>query len=210
MRKDAAMASAETVAKKLIHVVIAGLVLLPAVATAAPPDSGNSASPPERPACEFVMSLNKPFKRIQFMFHISRIRKMNREDAADPAQMYGSIIKVSLNDSSEAEIDDLSVQCLSCHDGVYATGRLIRLKNNIDREPGSIDRVHGGHPIGMDYLKLAGRHPGLRRPDTLPPEVVLVQGKVGCLSCHNPLNQERPHLAATIANSSLCLTCHIK
>ncbi|WP_243688226.1 cytochrome c3 family protein [Geotalea toluenoxydans] len=40
--------------------------------------------------------------------------------------------------------------------------------------------------------------------------MVLVDGRVGCLTCHDPLNRKAPHLVASNDRSNLCLTCHIK
>jgi predicted CXXCH cytochrome family protein len=41
-------------------------------------------------------------------------------------------------------------------------------------------------------------------------KMVFVNGKVGCLTCHNPLNPEKGHLVMSDQKSALCLTCHNK
>jgi predicted CXXCH cytochrome family protein len=40
--------------------------------------------------------------------------------------------------------------------------------------------------------------------------MIFADGKVGCLTCHNPLNPEKGHLVMSDRNSALCLTCHNK
>ncbi|WP_407920198.1 cytochrome c3 family protein [Geobacter pickeringii] len=48
----------------------------------------------------------------------------------------------------------------------------------------------------------------LKRPDHLDGRITLVDGKVGCLSCHNMLSQERSLLTINNNSSQLCLSCH--
>jgi predicted CXXCH cytochrome family protein len=40
--------------------------------------------------------------------------------------------------------------------------------------------------------------------------IVLVDGKVTCVSCHNPYKSTSAKLAKDNTSSRLCLTCHIK
>jgi len=41
-------------------------------------------------------------------------------------------------------------------------------------------------------------------------KMIFVNGKIGCLTCHNPLNAEKGHLVMSDRNSALCTTCHNK
>lgn len=186
---------------KAIFFALSCLALLPS------PAHGSDG---RKATCEFSRSLDKPFNRIQFLHRLSKIRKEASDTLGGPERMYRSVVKVSLSSHEEAEIDELTLQCLNCHDGVYATGHLIRMRNGAARGAGSIDHIHGGHPIGMDYGKLAFRGRNLKRPDQLPPEIVLASGKVGCLSCHNPANPEGHHMTVAMEHSTLCFSCHIK
>lgn len=186
---------------KAIFMAIACLTFLPSLA---------HGSDDRKATCEFSRSLDKPFKRIQFLNRLSKIRKEAADTLGGPERMYRSVVKVSLSSHEEVEIDELTLQCLNCHDGVYTTGHLIRLRNGTARGAGSIDRIHGGHPIGMDYGTLAFRGRNLKRPDQLPPEIILASGKVGCLSCHNPANPEGHHMTVAMEHSTLCFSCHIK
>jgi predicted CXXCH cytochrome family protein len=62
----------------------------------------------------------------------------------------------------------------------------------------------------MDYASYAAFGRGYRPASMLDPKMVLVNGKVGCLTCHNPLNPERNHLVMSDHRSALCLSCHDK
>ena len=117
-------------------------------------------------------------------------------------------------------LDRLSRGCMVCHDGTGARG--VPLK-----AAGSPLQIRGirtvNHPVGMDYAAAAARRPrGLRAPASLPPEVRLVDGKVGCVSCH-PLRPAgmsvwTDRAGCTAARglthgpreTDLCMTCHIK
>jgi predicted CXXCH cytochrome family protein len=91
-----------------------------------------------------------------------------------------------------------SRSCMACHDGSAAkpvpTGW---------RAFGPVT----SHPVGIDYAQAAARHPATYTPASqLPPEVVLVGGKVECTTCHDGAST----LPARVANTSgeLCLACH--
>lgn len=164
--------------------------------------------------CELIRELRKPFKRVQFLHHLMAERTDHRAAPGGPERMYASIVKVSLEGNNIGEMDRFSVQCLQCHDGIHATGRLIRLRDgetgHRNRGASANDPVHGGHPIGMDYASFSLRKKTLIPITQLSDDIVLVKGKVGCLSCHNPLNSEGKHLNVAMNESRLCLSCHIK
>lgn len=86
------------------------------------------------------------------------------------------------------QIDVLVYACVVCHDGVIAA-------------EGS---GPGNHRINVLYLP--GKH--FRRVEDR--RVVFVDGKVTCVSCHNPYASEAARLVKSNAQSSLCLTCHIR
>ena len=143
----------------------------------------------------------------------------------DPTSMYGSIQKASYttqdNDSGSdvnvwgfdskqavapAGLDSFSTECLGCHDGVEAQEVTADIRDN----PFDKNNMHmpkNDHPIGMDYTRYvaSGQH---FKPVWGNSKMVFIGGKVGCLTCHDPLNPERGHLVASNQRSSLCLTCH--
>jgi predicted CXXCH cytochrome family protein len=144
-------------------------------------------------------------------------------------QMYGDIKKASYSEaaSDHAEpalniwgfenkhathtpgIDTLSADCLSCHDGVGATPVTTVLRNDpmrSSRHP----LPSSDHPIGMDYNRYVASREGYKSLFGVSNKMVFVDGKVGCLTCHDPLNPEKGHLVMSDRNSALCLTCHNK
>lgn len=122
----------------------------------------------------------------------------------------------SLNDSTGtttttvAGVDPLSADCLGCHDGVGATAVSAVLRNDpfttVHRPLSASD-----HPIGMDYNRYASaKSTDYKSVFGANSKMIFVDGKVGCLTCHDPLNPEKGHLVMSDARSALCLTCHKK
>ena len=106
------------------------------------------------------------------------------------------------------EVDHLSFDCISCHDGVSASYHDFRYRGDEANRVIGIANVTGSHPIGMHYGSAAYANQGLKRVDELHEDVVLVNGRVGCLSCHNPLNPAKKHLVMSTEQSNLCFGCH--
>lgn len=89
---------------------------------------------------------------------------------------------------SSQNIKELVRECRVCHDGMQGL--------NI----GSLK----DHKI--DVLYIPG--PDFKIIDYTP--VVLVDGRVTCISCHNPYSNDVSRLVISDQNSRLCLTCHRK
>lgn len=168
--------------------------------------------------CTFTLQMDDTSFRQRYKQKVARL--LNREvspNMVSVEEMYGNIRKVSLlaeEDGAEAMsngsgVDPLSGECLGCHDGSGASNKTINLKNDPYRHSGREFGSFGAsdHPIGMDYDRYLARginykpQPGKRR-------MILVNGKVGCLTCHNPLNKEKGHLVMNNDRSALCLACH--
>jgi predicted CXXCH cytochrome family protein len=63
----------------------------------------------------------------------------------------------------------------------------------------------------MDYQSYVAFGRGkFKHISTFNSKMKFVNGKVGCLTCHDPLNPERGHLVMSDVRSALCLTCHNK
>lgn len=138
--------------------------------------------------------------------------------------MYGNITPASYRDESDTKldlwgfetnqkraslsIDPLSTGCLGCHDGAAAVAVTANLRNDPYRRP------HGqsgpDHPIGMEYRAYAGAGRGFKAIFEGSNKMVFVDGKVGCLTCHDPMNPAKGHLVMSDRRSALCLTCHDK
>lgn len=108
-------------------------------------------------------------------------------------------------------IDSLSNGCLSCHDGIMAKSFNVRIKNDPNGRVMSLVDIIGGHPVGMEYENYASVNGKEYRGEVkLSNEMVFADGKVGCLTCHNPLNSSKGHLVMTNERSELCFSCHKK
>jgi predicted CXXCH cytochrome family protein len=113
-------------------------------------------------------------------------------------------------DNQEGGIDSFSKDCLGCHDGLRASDVSVNYRNSSGSS--RTGRYFSGkdHPIGMDYASYAAYGRGYKPVAMLNQKMLLIKGKVGCLTCHNPLNPEKSHLVMSDYRSALCLTCHDK
>jgi predicted CXXCH cytochrome family protein len=65
------------------------------------------------------------------------------------------------------------------------------------------------HPIGMDYAAYSSRDNKNYKPAAaFNSKMTFVNGRVGCTTCHDPLNLDKGHLVMSDTRSALCLTCH--
>jgi predicted CXXCH cytochrome family protein len=99
-------------------------------------------------------------------------------------------------------IDSFSIQCMSCHESLSA-GLNVRVSEDVIRHDGS----QISHPIGMRYEKSA-LYGGYRPVPLLPQEIVLPDGKVSCISCHQGYSDKHGKLVMDNTGSRLCFSCH--
>ena len=107
-------------------------------------------------------------------------------------------------------IDQMSLGCLGCHDGVSAHMVGVEWRNDPYRSGGLVNSFGSDHPIGMDYNKYVNIRKGYKPVFAAGSKMLFVDGKVGCLTCHDPLNSEKGHLVMSDRHSALCTTCHSK
>ena len=108
-----------------------------------------------------------------------------------------------------------SLLCLGCHDGTVATSTI-----------GSAHAILAGvrqgflapdayvlrdHPIGVTYPRNSRKY----RPQSVvlaEGKVRLPEGRIECVSCHDPHNTAGADKMLVMSNkrSKLCLTCHVK
>lgn len=124
-------------------------------------------------------------------------------------------------------IDGVSQQCMSCHNG--SLGSHIQIKD-ATRPMQFSSFGSRAHPVGMQYVNYAAQRPhSFRERATLNPQIQLIDGRVGCLSCHKvkqnkvlatakqnttdaTINTCTPSKTLTVGPryTDLCLSCHIK
>ena len=131
--------------------------------------------------------------------HTSETTSTNwqHQTAIPYAHSYGKLVQTA----DGAPLDRLSAECLSCHDGTVSQFPQIAVKQGIWQH-----EIGESHPIGVDYP----RSGEFTSPESLPKEVRLFDGKIGCLSCHEIYNKENNMLSMNNMKSRLCLTCHKK
>ena len=99
-------------------------------------------------------------------------------------------------------VDELSAQCMSCHDSSLGKGVNIGAGTWLHEQGGS-------HPIGVDYRRAYSKG-GFNPPSLLHKNIRLFKGRVGCGTCHDIYSKERNQLVITNKGSTLCLECHRK
>jgi len=118
--------------------------------------------------------------------------------------------KYIVNDPTN-EIDSMSRNCLSCHDGsvgssvVLNAGKWRHSMNFLEHDDG------GMHSIGMKYrdVALKNKKAMLRPLDSIDKRIRFFDdGKVGCGSCHDPYSTIPKKLIIEDTQSRLCFACH--
>ena len=122
-------------------------------------------------------------------------------DLPDPVRVFMFAGHLDTRGGSIAGIDAFSLRCMVCHtDRGPTTVRTASTSNTLQYDAGS-----NNHSIGAKYTE-ATRYGGYESMATLPDEILLPEGRVGCVSCHVPYSREHgrpPH-----TRNGLCLTCH--
>lgn len=156
-----------------------------------------------KPACDYQSNLDNPDEMAKYlsmkqeMELIAKIRTNNLEKD-------DNIWTMGLTNSTR-QLDDNSRECIACHErkGKHASSDLN------DRNHPGMSAVSATHAIGTDYISATAIRGNLRRAYELPPGMTLVNGRIACITCHNPLNPQRLSLAVDTTKTSLCFACHI-
>ncbi len=115
-------------------------------------------------------------------------------------------------DREKSRVDSVSRGCLGCHDGSLGLNDDVQIRSGSWSHGKSLSRYdpQGSHPIGINYRRALLKRGGLRPVERLNPAIKLIDGKVGCPSCHDPFGTEKRKLAVANNRSQLCLECHDK
>ncbi len=110
-----------------------------------------------------------------------------------------------------SELDPTSKNCISCHDGTFASSVSISTGS---WEHGSNYPGQGlgrKHPIGVDYEMARaghGRKTDLRPMAMVDKRINFYDGRLGCGSCHDPYSYHESALVMSNRRSALCFACH--
>ena len=102
-------------------------------------------------------------------------------------------------------LDRYSIRCMECHadrgDQNHGEDPIVLASNQILRH-GSLN-----HSIGHNYAE-AATFGGYRDIGSLSKKILLPNGMVSCVSCHQAYSKSHGELVTTLARSSLCFECH--
>lgn len=104
---------------------------------------------------------------------------------------------------NKIEIDALSLQCMGCHDNRSDAAGVRVGRSGIMRHSSGA----ANHPIGMPYPAFV-RGGALRPRNMLPKKILLPEGKVSCVSCHQAYKKRHGQLVMSNDGSALCKQCH--
>jgi predicted CXXCH cytochrome family protein len=84
-------------------------------------------------------------------------------------------------------------ECLTCHDGTLGNIHFA---------------TRGDHPVDVSYDGRLGGTTRLRPRFEVSRRLVMPDGQVRCVTCHDGASTERAHVAVSLAGSGLCRACH--
>ena len=117
---------------------------------------------------------------------------------------------MEFNAGQSGRIDALSALCLGCHDGTVGPSAAVKIGSFRHGVRPADSAQELSHPIGINYRGAMTRRGGLHPPENLDRRIKLVNGRVGCASCHDMYSRERKLLAVANERAGLCLACHDK
>jgi predicted CXXCH cytochrome family protein len=177
--------------------------------------------------CLFTLQLKEdPAIKRRYVSMVISATQRNSPNFQSVEEMYADVSKASVeeydgdylpslpkNNPREIgvaqDIDSLSALCLGCHDGLAAHVVTVDVRNNPFKGSNTVSSINMDHPIGMDYNRYVISGKGYK-PIYNNSKMIFANGKVGCLTCHDPFNPEKSHLVMSDQRSALCLTCHKK
>jgi predicted CXXCH cytochrome family protein len=180
--------------------------LLAACLVAAAGTSANSQD------CTLALQLKDPVIRADYETVIAVAQTTNlsvEEMYANVQNVTFTDIPVTMTQSGNRLLDPISMECITCHDGTTAISVNYKIKSPETIASHSLDNIGGSHPVGTDYTRYIGRK-DYAPYDSLPNNMVLMEGKLSCITCHDMLSTNRAYLAVDLEQSNLCFTCHRK
>lgn len=155
--------------------------------------------------CDYSVYLEEPVPRARFIAMQNEMYQLSQARASDNARY--SALSSDLAGALEGQVDEVSRGCLGCH---VEMGMM--LKNGSAYHKGlhneGMLKMAVSHSIGIDYERKTLFRNDLKSAAEFSPNMMLVNGKLGCVTCHDPLNSEGNHLATGKNRSGICFACH--
>jgi predicted CXXCH cytochrome family protein len=196
-----------SVREHIVPVLLAA-TLTTALTAAAVPATARHGEESGSGRCYLVQQLDEPAERV---LYTARLQHAQAAATSAYGEVYTNTVSFTLPSGEQIDLDSFSFDCIACHDGGSAPCYNVRLQGSEGRRGGrGIESVTGPHPIGMHYGSTAYVNDGLRPVREVGQKLLFVDGKVGCLSCHDMFNPAKYHLAMDTEQSQLCFACHKK
>ena len=140
----------------------------------------------------------------------------NKATAVEPLwYREGAVPKFELNkelpatDSHVHPLDPGSRNCLSCHDGSMARTFPHRGDQKHPQVNLTAPETQAPPNYNMHLFNFPASGREISRPDESSALLLTSQNEVGCITCHDPHNNEKGHfLRVSNEGSAICLECH--
>jgi len=165
--------------------------------------------------CTLAIQLNDPYIRSDYQTVIDYWQKP--QSAMTAEEMYGNIQNSSYSDelptftpdSGSRILDPISMECITCHDGTLAGSIHYKVSSMDQGEGRSVGSINGSHPVGTDYSRYISKREYVPSYN-LPRNMILMNGKISCVTCHDMLSRNQAYLVVDMTSSNLCFACHRK
>jgi len=161
--------------------------------------------------CTLAIQLKDPYIRSDYQTVIDYWQRpqaaMTAEEMYENIQIssYADELPTFTQGSGSRILDPISMECITCHDGTMAGS----IHYKVSSERSSIGTINGSHPVGTDYTRYISKREYVPSYN-LPRNMILMNGKISCVTCHDMLSRNQAYLVVDMTSSNLCFSCHKK
>jgi len=165
--------------------------------------------------CTLAIQLKDPYIRSDYETVIDFWQRpqaaMTSEEMYENIQIssYGDELPTFNRDSGSRILDPISMECITCHDGTLASSIHYKVSSRGQGEGRSMGSINGSHPVGSNYTRFTSKREYVPSYN-LPRNMILMNGKISCITCHDMLSRSQAYLVVDMAGSNLCFACHRK
>jgi len=126
----------------------------------------------------------------------------------DCTRCHGETLRTA--DGSINLTETVNQVCVECHKEGVADQEMasVQIVNSRGQVKKIVFNHQLSHPTDINYAKHAMTNKRMRPVDRLDDKIRLINGEVGCLSCHNPASPEPAFLIGSYADGNFCRQCH--